>query len=131
MPAFEVASIRPALAAEMGGAMLCLVPCRMGSRLTVDGSHVTFRSYAVTDLILRAYRLKPYQLSIANPDDAPPAIGIRWNPLVSDCDIAATIPEGVSTTRLPEMLQVLLAERFKLSLHRAARELPVYALMVG
>jgi uncharacterized protein (TIGR03435 family) len=38
---------------------------------------------------------------------------------------------GDSPDQVPEMLQALLAERFKLAIHRYNRELPVYALVVG
>ena len=41
------------------------------------------------------------------------------------------MPDGASQDQIPEMLQALLAERFKLSIHRDKKELPVYALVVG
>jgi uncharacterized protein (TIGR03435 family) len=78
-------------------------------------------------LILRAYRLKPYQLS---PDNRNTISETVWKWIDSErFDIAAKIPDGVSADRVPEMLQQLLADRFKLSLHRETRELPVYALV--
>jgi uncharacterized protein (TIGR03435 family) len=46
-------------------------------------------------------------------------------------DILAKMPEGVSEERIPEMLQTLLAERFRLSVHRESKERSVYALVVG
>ncbi len=46
-------------------------------------------------------------------------------------EIQAKIPDGVSEDKVPEMLQALLAERFKLVIHRDKKELPVYALIVG
>jgi uncharacterized protein (TIGR03435 family) len=46
-------------------------------------------------------------------------------------DIVAKVPSGAPESQIPEMLQSLLAERFKLVAHREQRELPIYALMVA
>ena len=46
-------------------------------------------------------------------------------------DILAKIPEGQAADHVPEMMQNLLAERFKLAIHRENREQPVYALILG
>jgi uncharacterized protein (TIGR03435 family) len=41
------------------------------------------------------------------------------------------MPEGATKEQVPAMLKTLLAERFKLLVHREQREHPVYALMAG
>jgi len=46
-------------------------------------------------------------------------------------DVLAKLPEGASRDQVPEMLQALLAERFKLTVHRESKEHAVYALVVG
>ncbi len=46
-------------------------------------------------------------------------------------DIAATLPEGTNKDQIPEMMQALLAERFKLVIHHDTKEMPVLALEVG
>jgi uncharacterized protein (TIGR03435 family) len=46
-------------------------------------------------------------------------------------DILAKMLEGATAEQLPEMLQALLAERFKLAIHRENKETPVMALVVG
>jgi uncharacterized protein (TIGR03435 family) len=46
-------------------------------------------------------------------------------------DIAAKIPDGVSDEKVPEMLQGLLADRFKMSTRKESKDLPIYALIVG
>jgi hypothetical protein len=51
-PAFEVASIRPALAAEIGSPPLCITPCDPLEHLKVDGSRVDFRHFSLRSLIL-------------------------------------------------------------------------------
>lgn len=45
--------------------------------------------------------------------------------------ILAKMPDGASKDQISEMLQTLLAERFRLSLHRESKEHSVYALVVG
>jgi uncharacterized protein (TIGR03435 family) len=99
--------------------MICLVPCSPGERLTVEGARVDIRYMSLWRLILTAYRLKTYQLS--GPD---------WMK-TQRFDILAKLPEGGSKDQVPEMLQSLLAERFKLAIHRENKEQPVYALVVG
>ncbi len=46
-------------------------------------------------------------------------------------DIMAKLPEGASKEQVPEMLQTLLAERFKLVVHHEQKVIPVYTLEVG
>jgi uncharacterized protein (TIGR03435 family) len=46
-------------------------------------------------------------------------------------DILATLPPGTAKEQVNVMLQNLLADRFKLALHRETKELPMYELVVG
>lgn len=46
-------------------------------------------------------------------------------------EIRATLPPGASADQIPEMLQALLAERFKLELRHEMKEQNVYSLVVG
>src|ERR1700733_5164823 len=56
-------------------------------------------------------------------------IGPSW--LDADCfAINAKIPAGATKDQLPAMLQALLAERFKLTVHKESRPSPGYALVV-
>ncbi len=87
--------------------------------VTVNGSRADYGFMSLADLIPYAYRVKPFQLSGPNWLNE-----TRW-------DIVAKIPEGQSLSRAPEMMQRLLAERFKLSVHHENREQSVYALVVG
>ena len=126
---FEVASVRPSPPLQL--------PLRGGFRagIFLDGGHVEIRYMSLRDLIILAYRIKPYQLAGA-PD---------WM-TTEVFDILATSPQGVSTikapcgddrpcrvstTKVPEMLQSLLAERFGLKIRRESKEMPVYALTVA
>ncbi|HXP87131.1 MAG TPA: TIGR03435 family protein [Bryobacteraceae bacterium] len=120
-PAFEVASIRPALAAQRrpSEGFFCPFGCFgpiMGT-MTIEGSHVDIDFMGLDQLILTAYGIKPYQLA-----------GPAWMPSQKFV-IQAKFPAGISMKQVPEMLQALLAERFKLTLHRDSKEQPVHALV--
>lgn len=114
-PAFEVASIKPA--PPFTWDMLGSPTVHQG--LKVDKALADFGGLSLTNLVSLAYRVRPYQVS--GPD---------WMN-AARFDILAKLPEGASTDSVPEMLQALLADRFKLTLHRDSREFPVYALVVG
>jgi len=87
--------------------------------MSVDGARVDIGFMSLADLISMAFKVKPYQVS-----------GADWM-RQERFDILATIPEGVSKDQVPEMLQALLIERFKLTVHHDTKEEPVYALLVG
>lgn len=114
--AFEVASIK--IARNSGSAPGCEFPCG-GERLTVTGNRVDIRFMSLHQLIVRAYRIKLYQLA-----------GPKWM-TSQKFDIMAKMPDNVSKDQIPEMLQRLLSERFSLALHRESKVQPVYALVVG
>ena len=117
-PAFEVAAVKTA--ADPGRQpMFCIIPCSPGERLTVEGGRVDIRFMTLRKLIVTAYRIKPHQLS--GPD---------WMER-QRFDITAKMPEGASRDQIPEMLQALLANRFKLSIHHENKDTPVMALVVG
>jgi uncharacterized protein (TIGR03435 family) len=106
---FEVASIRPSPPITMN--------VKVG--VHIDGAQVSFTYVALKDLIQSAYKLKNYQ--VVAPDF-----------VASDrYDIAAKLPAGSNRDQLPEMLQALLEDRFKLKFHRDSKEFPVYALIVA
>lgn len=107
-PGFEVASIRPA-ANEQG---------KVDVGVHIDGAQMHIAALTLKEYIAIAYRTKNSR--VFGPD---------W--IGSDrFDIAATIPEG-GKGKIPEMLQTLLADRFKLTFHREKREFPAYALLAG
>jgi uncharacterized protein (TIGR03435 family) len=107
---FEVASVKPAAPMPLG---------QMRIGMQADGAMLRYTNVSLKDCIRNAYRLKDFQ--IQGPD---------W---LSDArfDITAKLPEGATQEQIPEMLQALLAERFKLQVHRESKEHAVYALVVG
>jgi uncharacterized protein (TIGR03435 family) len=119
-PTFEVASIKPSAPLDMAkvaaGIQSGQMP-RVGPR--VDGARAEYIYMALKELIVLAYKVKPYQ--ITGPD---------W--MASQrFDIEAKLPEGASKDDAPQMLQALLEERFKLAVHRDSKEHSVLALVVG
>jgi uncharacterized protein (TIGR03435 family) len=116
-PAFEVATIRAAPSIMDLVQQIQSGKAKIG--MTVDGSRVDMGFSSLADLIRIAYGVKPYQ--VQGPD---------WM-AQQRFEIQAKIPGGVSEDKVPEMLQALLAERFKLTIHRDKKDLPVYALIVG
>jgi uncharacterized protein (TIGR03435 family) len=113
---FEVASIKPSTLPGRG--VIRKVP--PGGPGRGDPGRVTYTFSTIRDLMVDAYSVKRYQISG----------GPNW--LDSEIfDIVAKVPEGATKEQVKVMLQNLLAERFKLSLHRETKELPMYALVVG
>ncbi len=109
--AFEVASVRP-----HDGPMPAMGVSTKGPRL--NGLET------VRGLIMYAYNLKNYQV-IGPPEPNP--VGDTFY------DVVAKAEGDVFPTKaeFQRMLQLLLADRFRVQVHREMREMPVYALVVG
>lgn len=111
-PAFEVSTIR--IAPPITPAMVATGNMHTGMK--VDKARVDIGFTSLAELIRIAYQVKAYQIS--GPDWMSFE---RW-------DVLAKIPDGASPNDVPQMLRTLLAERFKLSVHRENRDRRVYAL---
>lgn len=120
---FEVAAVKPSaldytkLAQQMQttGQMP-----KMGAH--VDGLRAEYLFMGVRDLIAEAYKLKPFE--ITGPDWMTNFQSQRF-------DILAKMPEGSKKEDAREMLQALLADRFKLVVHKDNKERNVLALVVS
>jgi len=115
-PAFEVALIKEA---RPPSSIESIQAGQFHIGMNINGSRADYGFMSLADLIPYAYHVKRYQLS-----------GPRWMN-ETRWDILAKIPEGQPADRAPEMMQNLLVERFKLSIHHENREQSVYALVVG
>jgi uncharacterized protein (TIGR03435 family) len=120
---FEVASIKPSPPIDQAKIMSGQ-PIHAGMK--IDASRVDIGNFSVTALILKAYDVKLYQIS--GPDWVT-SLGAQMN--AQRFDVVAKMPEGATKEQVPEMLRTLLAERFKLTVHRDTKEHAVYALVVG
>ena len=114
-PSFEVASVKPA-APITGNAIRVMMRGGPGSP---DPGQITYSNVTVKNVVMNAYGVKGFQIT-----------GPGW--LDSErYDIVAKLPRGATKAEFMVMLQNLLAERFKLTLHREKKDLPMYALVVG
>ncbi len=121
-PSFEVAAVKPSepISNESNVSRFLGVANRMaGGGVKADPAQVRFTFKTLEELICFAYRVKPFQISAPEGTS-----GTRY-------DIVAKMPAGASTGSAPEMLQSLLEDRFKLTCHRASKDLEVYVLSVG
>jgi uncharacterized protein (TIGR03435 family) len=117
--AFEVASVK--LAGPLDPQKIMSGQQRIG--MESDNARVGLFSMTLNDLIMLAFKVKPYQVS------GPNWLGSGLS--AERFEIRATIPEGANKDQVPEMLQTLLAERFALQFHRDTVEHNIYALVVG
>jgi uncharacterized protein (TIGR03435 family) len=116
-PVFEVASIKPStpITPEMVKAG------KLHAGMKIDGARVDIGNFTLQQLITKAYDVKSYQVQ-----------GLPWMiPLAQRFDVIANLPAGATKEQVPQMLQALLAERFKLVIRQETKDLKVYALVVG
>ena len=108
-PIFEVASVK---VNRSGGG---------GSSIRGSAARLTMENVPLKKATLWAYGI---------PDDREYAlVGPDW--LTTErYDIEATFP-GDTRADVRKMMQALLAQRFKLQLHRETRQMPIYALVVA
>ncbi len=114
---FEVASIK--LSAPISGDLASGMAALSTAGVKVNRAQASFTRLSVVDLVARAYRVEPFQVSGPNGVDA------------TKFDIVAKLPEGESQDLVPEMLQTLLIERFGLKSHTVPKEFAVYTLRVA
>ena len=112
-PAFDVASVKlntAEIARERGA-----LP-RRATAVHVEPGAVTIRQLSLMDCIRWAFQLSRKQVS--GPD---------WLNF-TNVDIAAKAAGPVPEAELRRMLQTLLVDRFKITLHRETKELTAYTL---
>lgn len=111
---FEVASIKKVEPLSVNSVM----SGGMNLGMTIDNAMVNVKSMSLAELMRVAYKVKPYQIT-----------GPEWLS-AERFTITAKMPAGSTRDQVPEMIQGLLAERFKLAFHRTTTEQSVYALTV-
>ena len=86
---------------------------------TKDPTRVRFTNYSLAGLVMSAYGISYFQFS--GPD---------W---MNDArfEVNATLSAETTKEQFRTMLQNLLAERFKLAIHRERKRMSVYSLTVG
>ena len=109
VPAFEVAVVK----------LSPPPPCAMPPGMKIDKARFIASCQSLKTLIFWAYRVRPDQVA-----------GPEWLNSTR-VDVEAKLPDGAREEQGQLMLQSLLADRFKMAVHKENREQPVYALVVG
>jgi uncharacterized protein (TIGR03435 family) len=116
-PAFEVASIKPGDPQARGVAGIGFFPGRA----------------AGTNVILSMAITAAYDISWKQLDGDSPILDEKFD--IDARTAPNAIPDGTPikerNRQLRLMLQTLLAERFKLAVHKETKDLPIYAIVVG
>jgi uncharacterized protein (TIGR03435 family) len=130
-PSFEVASVK---AVQLGpgfpkGPIMVTLGCHgtdsHSPGITLPMGRCISRFEPLRTVIALAYDIPP---ALLYPYEGKVVIGPSWiNSEMFDIEAKAESPTTEAQLKL--MLQTLLAERFKLKLHREEREMPVYALV--
>jgi uncharacterized protein (TIGR03435 family) len=112
-PSFEVASIKPSPPPDGRG-------MRVGC--PSDPGRITCTNITVSNLISMAYGLSRHEFE---------GIGGGNGPSADRYEVAVRVPDGATKEQIKLMWQALLAERFKLKVHREPKEMLGYDLVVA
>jgi len=116
---FDAASIKPAAPPTPDGRGRIFLAGPSGGPGTPDPGRIHYPFMNLRNLLINAYDVKGFQIT-----------GPAWLD-TERFDITATMPPDTTKEQFRAMLQNLLAERFKLALHRETKELPMYSLVVA
>ncbi len=111
-PAFEVSSVKPAAPDQKG-------PVTRGGPGTGDPGQATFTGVTLSSVLMTAYDVKAYQIQ------GPGWLGAE------KYDIVAKVPAGTSKEQFHLMLQNLLTERFRMTLHHESKQFQGFELTIG
>ena len=118
-PVYEVASIKPNKSGDN----------RIRMMYSPDGLSAT--GGTVQMLIMSAYGISPHQISGAPSWLNSEGYDIEAKMDSSTADELRKLSDDERRDQRQRMLQALLADRFKLTIHHESKELPVYALVVA
>jgi len=115
-PTLDAASVKPAPPPDgRGGRRVAM----MGGPGADTPGRINFENIGLGAVISKAYGVKNYQISAPDWFNSE-----RYN-------IIATVPPGTTLEQFRLMLQNLLADRFKVALHKETREMPIYSLAIA
>lgn len=112
---FDVASVKPAPPPTDGRIRISMD----GGPGTPDPGRLNFEFVNLRMVLAKAYAVKSYQISGPSTLDSE-----RFN-------MTAKVPAGTTKDQFNVMLQNLVTDRFKMTLHHEKKELPAYALVVA
>jgi uncharacterized protein (TIGR03435 family) len=118
-PAFDVASIRASVGPGGGrGGPMGHMPFG-NQNIKISPDSVTMRGASLKSVIAWAYGVKDFQVNGPDWLDA------------ARFDIAAKATGQSTEDQLRVMMETLLADRFKVALHRQTKEMQAYVLVIG
>jgi len=112
---FDVASVKPAPPPSDNRIRISMD----GGPGTPDPGRLNYEFVNLRMVLAKAYAVKSYQISGPATLDSE-----RFN-------MTAKVPPGTTKEQFNVMLQNLVADRFKMTLHREKKDLPAYALVVA
>ena len=119
---FDVATIKPYAPSEIkgpAGQRMVIMMAPRGGPGTNDPTRYQCSGCNLQQLMITAYDAKRWELNIPSFMD-----NERF-------DVTAKLPEKATMAQFRLMIQALLAERFKLAIHRENKEMQVYDLVVN
>jgi len=116
---FEAASVKPAKMPLPDAQGRATFARNSGGPGTSDPGRIYRPNLGLMAFLTTAYNVRSYQIS-----------GPAWLD-TERFDITATMRPNTTMEQYRVMLQNLLVERFKMTVHRETRELPVYSLVVA
>ena len=117
--AFDAASIKPAQRPTPDDQGRIFLRGPSGGPGTGDPGRFTYPYMTLKDILKIAYNVKNYQIN-----------GPAWLD-AERFDITATMPPYTTREQFRIMLQNLLNDRFKMTVHKETKELPMYSLIVN
>jgi uncharacterized protein (TIGR03435 family) len=111
VPEFKNAAVH---VAAPGGRDTAIGRFDPGARFEING-------FTMLDLVVRAYGVSDPDCVVGGP------VWIGFDKF----DIVAEVPNGVRAAAMRPMLQKLLADRFRLVVHRDQKPMPLYTLVAG
>ncbi|HTB16064.1 MAG TPA: TIGR03435 family protein [Bryobacteraceae bacterium] len=115
---FDAAAIKP-FSLPTGGRGMIMDRGGRGGPGSTDPGRIHYPASTLKNLLTIAYDVKDYQISGPGFLDS------------ERFDVQATMPPETTKEQFRTMLQNLLAERFKMAVHRETKELPMYSLIVA
>jgi uncharacterized protein (TIGR03435 family) len=116
---FDVASVKPAAPLVPDGSGMIRLRGPSGGPGTKDPGRIDYPNMSLKNLLMNAYDVKNFQIT-----------GPAWMD-TERFDVTATLPPETTKDQFRTMMQNLLAERFKMTIHRESKELPMFSMMVG
>jgi len=116
---FDAASVKPATPPTPDGRGMIMMQGPSGGPGTKDPGRIRYPNMSMKNILMNAYDMKAFQI-----------VGPGWLD-TERFDITATMPPETTKEQFRAMLRNLLAERFKMTVHRETKELPMYSLVVA